>query len=105
MSTCLPVPLRTRLFHTTEARLRAAGRAGIDHQFRGPVFGDYDLSLLYEDGAHDVEQSYVQNSPWYGAEDDGEKYDRDTLVGPHGEIKYAGGARTFCANEIEVFAV
>ena len=39
------VPLRTRLFHTTEARLRAVGRAGIDHQFRGPgdvQFGVFD---------------------------------------------------------------
>ena len=38
-------PLRTRLFHTTEARLRAVGRAGIDHQFRGPgdvQFGVFD---------------------------------------------------------------
>ena len=44
MSSC-SVPLRTRLFHTTEARLRAAGHAGIDHQFRGPgdvQFGVFD---------------------------------------------------------------
>jgi len=35
----------SRLFHTTEARLRAVGRAGIDHQFRGPgdvQFGVFD---------------------------------------------------------------